>query len=97
MEYVVDAAIQLPQLNPVRLPEGIDDVASRQLLLNKLGLEIGAGLGDWAGQVWRIGLMGHTCQQRNVIFLLKALGDLLHKPEAGVNAAEAYYAQAHVG
>src|SRR5688500_7398902 len=49
----------LPQLNAVFVPIGIDDALIRGQLLNRFGIEIGAGLGEYKGRVWRIGLMGY--------------------------------------
>jgi alanine-glyoxylate transaminase / serine-glyoxylate transaminase / serine-pyruvate transaminase len=49
----------------------------RALLLERYGLEIGGGLGDFAGRVWRIGCMGHTARLRNVALLLGALQEVL--------------------
>jgi alanine-glyoxylate transaminase/serine-glyoxylate transaminase/serine-pyruvate transaminase len=47
-------------------------------LLDEFNLEVGAGLGDLSGKIWRIGLMGHTAHPENVDFLLEALSELLH-------------------
>lgn len=69
----VDAAVRLPQLNLVTIPEGKDDGTVRAALLSEYGLEIGAGLGTFAGKAWRIGLMGHTARPENVAICLKAL------------------------
>ena len=41
------------------------------------GIEIGAGAGRLAGQIWRIGCMGHTARRRNVLALLGALKEVL--------------------
>lgn len=71
--YVVDAEHRLPQLNSVWIPEGVDDATARGRLLNEFNLEIGAGLGDFAGKVWRIGLMGYSAREENVNLCLKAL------------------------
>lgn len=59
-----------------RLPSGIDEAAARRLLLDRYGIEVGAGLGEFAGRVWRIGLMGHTARVRNVTLLLAALEEI---------------------
>lgn len=64
---------RLPQLNTVSIPDGCDDAAVRRYLLNHRGLEIGAGLGPLAGKVWRIGLMGHSCDQAHVDLCTSAL------------------------
>ena len=60
-------------LNAVRIPEEVDDITVRKVLLNQYGIEIGGGLGQFAGRVWRIGLMGHSCRRKNVLLLLAAL------------------------
>ncbi|PRP90851.1 Purine catabolism protein PucG [Enhygromyxa salina] len=80
-----DAAHRLPQLNVVELPAGLDDGAARRQLLDDYGLEVGGGLGDLAGKVWRIGLMGTACSRRNVLGCLAALDDVLRgaAPAAG--------------
>ena len=57
--------------------EGMDEANVRQLLLTEYGIEIGGGLGKYAGQVWRIGLMGHTASLRNVTTLLGALREIM--------------------
>ncbi|NND95873.1 MAG: alanine--glyoxylate aminotransferase family protein [Pirellulaceae bacterium] len=64
-------------LNCVATPEGIDEAAIRKRLLNEYDLEIGGGLGVFAGKAWRIGLMGHSATRRNVAMCLAALKDCL--------------------
>jgi alanine-glyoxylate transaminase/serine-glyoxylate transaminase/serine-pyruvate transaminase len=77
----------------VRIPSGVDDLRVRQRLLNEFGIEIGGGLGALKGQVWRIGLMGHSSSEENVLLVLSALEKLLVDegysvaPGAGVIAA----------
>jgi alanine-glyoxylate transaminase/serine-glyoxylate transaminase/serine-pyruvate transaminase len=68
---------RLPQLTTVVVPEGVDDAALRRDLLGRYGIEIGGGVGVWAGKIWRIGCMGHTARLRNVTLLLAALAELL--------------------
>lgn len=68
---------RLPQLTTVVVPEGVDDLPIRRQLLDRYGIEIGGGVGEWAGKIWRIGCMGHTARMRNVVLLLAALGELL--------------------
>jgi alanine-glyoxylate transaminase/serine-glyoxylate transaminase/serine-pyruvate transaminase len=84
LEFIVPAGERLPQLNAVRIPDGVDDAAVRSRLLREYQLEIGAGLGAMAGKVWRIGLMGHACTERNVFFCLGALEDVLSSVGAPV-------------
>jgi alanine-glyoxylate transaminase / serine-glyoxylate transaminase / serine-pyruvate transaminase len=68
---------QLPQLTTAWLPEGADDAALRKGLLETYGIEVGIGLGEFAGKAWRIGLMGHSARDRSVTALLGALRELL--------------------
>ncbi len=96
--FVVDPEYRLPQLNAVSFPESIDDGAVRSALLNNYDLEIGAGLGALAGNVWRIGLMGFASNPTNVNLCLSALGNVLSgmghdcDPAQAVAAASAVYA-----
>ena len=53
--------------------------AVRARLLDDYGIEIGAGAGQLAGKIWRIGCMGHTARRRNVLALLGALGEVLDR------------------
>lgn len=73
IEFVVDEAHRLPQLNAVHIPDGVDDALVRKTLLERYNLEIGAGLGSLAGKAWRIGLMGYAARSENVALCLKAL------------------------
>jgi alanine-glyoxylate transaminase / serine-glyoxylate transaminase / serine-pyruvate transaminase len=77
IEYAAQPGHQLPMLNAVRIPSGVDDAAVRSGLLNRFGIEIGGGLGAFKGQVWRIGLMGYGSRPANVYVLLAALEQLL--------------------
>nr|XP_061812128.1 (S)-ureidoglycine--glyoxylate transaminase-like [Nerophis lumbriciformis] len=67
----------LPMLNAVAVPAGVDDAKVRGRLLNEYGLEIGAGLGPFAGRAWRIGLMGAASSRRHVLLALAALESIL--------------------
>ena len=78
-EMLVAKECRLPQLNSVLIPEYLpndrDDATMRRHLLDTYGLEIGAGLGDLAGKIWRIGLMGQASRNDYVLQCL----DILHK------------------
>ncbi len=93
IEYTAQEGHQLPMLNAVRIPEGVDDATIRGGLLNRFGIEIGGGLGAFKGKVWRIGLMGYASREANVLLLLSALEQLLaeqgHKFNAGSSIAAA--------
>jgi alanine-glyoxylate transaminase/serine-glyoxylate transaminase/serine-pyruvate transaminase len=60
-------------LNAVKLPDGLDDASVRMRLLNEYNIEVGAGLGAFAGKIWRIGLMGESSSANHVNALLGAL------------------------
>ncbi len=100
IEYAAQPGIQLPMLNAVTIPAGVDDATVRGGLLERFGIEIGGGLGAFKGKVWRIGLMGYGSRANNVFVLLAALEQLLaeqkHRFEHGASiaAANAVYAEA---
>jgi len=75
--FVVGEDFRLPQLNAVHIPEGTNDSYVRSKLLNDYNLEIGSGLGPFAGKIWRIGLMGHASRQENIDRLIGALREIL--------------------
>ncbi|MDP3383051.1 MAG: alanine--glyoxylate aminotransferase family protein [Phenylobacterium sp.] len=77
LEMLVAAEHRLPQLNTVKVPEGIDEAAVRDYVLTHWNLELGAGLGPLKGQVWRIGLMGASATPWHVRLCLTALGEAL--------------------
>jgi alanine-glyoxylate transaminase/serine-glyoxylate transaminase/serine-pyruvate transaminase len=93
LTYVAAEGHQLPQLNVVRLPAGVDDLAVRKQLLSTFGIEIGGGLGEFKGKAWRIGLMGYNSRPEVVLEFLGALEACLQSqgakvtPGAGVAAA----------
>lgn len=94
---VEDESKRLPMLNSVRIPDGVPDADVRSGLLRDFNIEIGAGLGPFAGKIWRIGLMGESSRRENVLFFLAALETVLKaldtgvKVGAGVDAAMALY------
>jgi alanine-glyoxylate transaminase/serine-glyoxylate transaminase/serine-pyruvate transaminase len=102
MKMLVAEKYQLPQMNAVRCPEGVNEAEVRKRLLNEFSIEIGAGLGPLAGKIWRIGLMGYSCRPDNVMLCLSALGSVLSDMGLPVHvgdaeaAAHGAYAQMHV-
>jgi alanine-glyoxylate transaminase/serine-glyoxylate transaminase/serine-pyruvate transaminase len=75
--YLVDEEYRLPQLNAVFLPEGLNEAQIRKQLLEDHMLEVGGGLGAFAGKIWRIGLMGYSARAENVEYCLGALREIL--------------------
>lgn len=84
----------LDPLTTIVVPEGIDAAQVLRQLYADYSIEIGGGLGDLRGKIWRIGLMGESCKASNVLLVLSALEHILpqhgyHKAHgAGVAAAQ---------
>ena len=86
LELPISKEERLDQLTVVKLPKGIDDVKLRTQLLEEYSIEVGRGLGEFAGEVIRIGLMGESCVPANVFALLSALEKIL--PDHGFEVAK---------
>jgi alanine-glyoxylate transaminase/serine-glyoxylate transaminase/serine-pyruvate transaminase len=109
LRFRVAEPYQLPQMNAVGCPDGVDEELVRKTLLNEFGIEIGAGLGPLKGKIWRVGLMGYSCRPDNVMLCLSALGSVLmdlglpikvgeaeaaaHQAYATLHAADAQHAR----
>lgn len=76
-EFVVKEEFRLPMLNAVKLPAGVDDGAVRSKLLNDYNIEVGGGLGQFAGKIWRIGLMGESSNPNYIHALSSALKNII--------------------
>jgi alanine-glyoxylate transaminase/serine-glyoxylate transaminase/serine-pyruvate transaminase len=91
---------RLTSLNCIKAPAGVDEAAVRKYLLAEHDIEIGGGLGPLAGKVWRIGLMGESSKQENVLAVLAAIEQGMAKqgkgpkPGTAVSAALERYAKA---
>ncbi|MFN0038064.1 MAG: pyridoxal-phosphate-dependent aminotransferase family protein [Burkholderiales bacterium] len=98
LEYLVNENYRLPQMNAVKVKPGLDEKEVRTRLLSEFNLEIGAGLGDLAGKIWRFGIMGYSCKMENVMLALCALealfADMGAHVEPGAAEAAAYHAYA---
>lgn len=79
LELIVPEAERLPQLNSVAVPGGVNDAELRGRLLARYSLEIGAGLGELAGKILRIGLMGYSSRPGNIMLCIGALGSELNR------------------
>ncbi len=77
LEMLAAPAYRLWSLNAVKIPPGVDDASVRRELLERFSLEIGGGLGELKGRVWRVGLMGYSSTENNVMLLLSALRQIL--------------------
>jgi alanine-glyoxylate transaminase/serine-glyoxylate transaminase/serine-pyruvate transaminase len=77
LEIAAEKGHQLPMLNAVAVPDGVDEARVRGRLLAEHGIEIGPGLGPMKGRVWRIGLMGESSRRSSVLAVLSALEEAL--------------------
>ena len=95
------AGHRLPMLTCVTVPVHIDEAAVRAQLLETFGIEIGGGLGPLKGNVWRVGLMGESCTETNVLTLLNALEEIgirsgwISSPGVALQAAARTYNRSH--
>ena len=103
LQLLVAPEFRLPSLTTVTIPAGVDELRVRRELLQDCGIEIGGGLGPLKGRVWRIGTMGYSCQEKNILLLLAAMEQALRRqgreslPGAGARAADAAYVAARPG
>lgn len=85
-----------PMLTTLLIPDGIDDATIRNRLIQDYGIEIGGGLGIFAGKAWRIGLMGDAANEQNVLLVLNAIENLLIEFGYSVDTGTAVSAAAAV-
>ncbi len=96
------AEYRMPTMAAVLAPNGVDEASIRARLLSRYNIEIGGGLGKFRGRLWRIGLMGNSSSESNVLLLLGVLETLLHEDGLlkadgkGVAAAQRAFARALV-
>jgi alanine-glyoxylate transaminase/serine-glyoxylate transaminase/serine-pyruvate transaminase len=79
LRLFADAAHRLVPVATVLVPEELDAGTVRAALLEEYSLEIAGGLDAYAGRMWRIGIMGHSASQANVMLLLGALEQILRR------------------
>jgi alanine-glyoxylate transaminase/serine-glyoxylate transaminase/serine-pyruvate transaminase len=99
LKMLVAEPFRLWSLNTVSIPEGVDDAKVRKTLLEEYNLEIGGGLGVLKEKIWRVGLMGYSSNETNVLYFLTALEQTLRAqgfevPQGtGPTAARQFYAK----
>ena len=96
LQPAAEAGYRAPMLTTLHIPDGIDDATIRKRLIVDYGIEIGAGLGIFAGKAWRIGLMGESSSERNVMLVLSALEKLLIASGHSVQRGAAVHAASQV-
>ena len=93
LELFGDPAHRLPTVVAVRIPSGVNDARVRGILLDEFNIEITGGLGEYAGRLWRIGVMGYSASETNVTLVLAALEHALrregYRVESGAGVAAA--------
>ena len=95
MQLFADANHRSNPLTTVFVPQGVDGDEVRRQLREDYNIEIAAGIGETRNKIWRIGLMGESCQETNVLRLISALERILGglkvplEPGAGVSAVQA--------
>jgi alanine-glyoxylate transaminase/serine-glyoxylate transaminase/serine-pyruvate transaminase len=82
LELFAQKGSRLPDLTTVTVPDGVDSATVRRTLLERYDIEIGAGVGEYAASVWRIGLMGPNAQPDAVALILSALAETLGRRRA---------------
>ena len=70
---------RLPMLTSASLPAGVEDIPTRKRLLDGYNIEVGGGLGQLKGKIWRVGLMGDSCQLSYVHSFISALEEMVKK------------------
>jgi alanine-glyoxylate transaminase / serine-glyoxylate transaminase / serine-pyruvate transaminase len=75
--FIEDERVRLPSLNAVRVPDGVDPKQVSAYMLQHYNIEIGAGLGELKGKIWRVGLMGYNSRPENVALCIVALRDAI--------------------
>jgi alanine-glyoxylate transaminase/serine-glyoxylate transaminase/serine-pyruvate transaminase len=89
---------RLPTVAAIRVPEGVNDARVRGILLEDFNIEIAGGLGAYAGRMWRVGIMGYSASEANVVLVLAALEHALRaegqRVEGGAGVAAAMAALA---
>jgi alanine-glyoxylate transaminase / serine-glyoxylate transaminase / serine-pyruvate transaminase len=91
--FVTNPADRLVTVTAINIPTGIEDAKVRLQLLNEFNIEIAGGLGPIKGKIWRVGLMGYSCQETNVLLFLASMEKTLLDqglrlpPGAGVGSA----------
>jgi aspartate aminotransferase-like enzyme len=86
LELFAEEGYRLNPLTTIAIPGGVDGAAVQRQLYRNYDIEIGGGLGALQGKIWRIGLMGESCQASNVLFVLSALEQIL--PQQGYEVTQ---------
>jgi (S)-ureidoglycine-glyoxylate aminotransferase len=83
-----DNSYKLPTVTCVKIPDGVNGDSVRSMLLEEFGIEIASSFGPLHGKIWRIGTMGYSCQQRNVLLTLASLEAVLVRHKVKINIGD---------
>ncbi len=89
LEIFAQEGYRLPSLITVKVPQGVDELSVRKYLLSEFNVEIGGGLGELKGKIWRFGFMGYNSKRKNVELALAALASALSALGRPTSASEA--------
>jgi alanine-glyoxylate transaminase/serine-glyoxylate transaminase/serine-pyruvate transaminase len=78
---LIPEAYRLPTVMAVKLPEGLDDAKVRHQLRHDYFISVTGGLGETAGKIWRLGLMGENARAEHYARLMEALAIILNQPQ----------------
>lgn len=78
---LVPAGERLPTVLTLAVPDGLDDLRVRQRLREEYRISVAGGLGELAGRIWRLGLMGENARAEHYLRLMGALAEILDAPE----------------
>ena len=92
LEIYGDKECKMPVVTAIKIPEHVDGEAVRAMLLNDFEIEIASSFGPLKGKIWRIGTMGFSCRQKNILHVLGALEAVLIRHQAPVHAGKAVQA-----
>ncbi|MFZ3217891.1 MAG: alanine--glyoxylate aminotransferase family protein [Candidatus Acidiferrales bacterium] len=99
--FVAEPGDRLATVTSVNIPAGVDDRKVRLQLLDEFNIEIAGGFGPAKGKIWRVGLMGYSNQNTNVLLFLAALEKVLLdqglRVPAGAGVAAAIRSYQNVG
>jgi alanine-glyoxylate transaminase/serine-glyoxylate transaminase/serine-pyruvate transaminase len=99
--FVENPAERMITVTAIQVPEGVNGKQVQQQLLDDFNIEIAGGFGPLKGKIWRVGLMGHTSRQRNVLLLLAAIENVLaaqgYRAPDGAGVAAAIRSYSEVG
>lgn len=88
LELYGDPACKLPVVACVLVPDGVGEESVRRMLLAHFSIEIAGSFGPLKGRIWRIGTMGYSAREANVLRFLGAFEAVLLRHGVKLPAGE---------